>query len=172
MTAYVPGDEAAEILLGQAYVTMMNDGDLSRVFQSPPSLHHFLKVLQPPTFLVFDHDAKGIYIMCWMERMLGGAVFALWIRKDRRKSQESYKNYLRALYAALLHFPVVMGITEQKALVEQHCRFGYNLLCTVDGLYGAGRPGYVMQVDREKILARVRRTHWSDDEREFFKQQL
>lgn len=167
MTLYIPGDPDAELLLGQTYVELQSSGNLQLIFCEPPSLGTFLSLFRPPTALLFEHDMKGIYILCWLEPVLRGGTFALWIRQDHRHSPLAYRAYLKALVLALRAFPVVLGITGQETLVAQHERFGYTLRCKIDHLYGTGHPGWLLEVEKDRIYARVRRHNgWSVDDRE------
>lgn len=169
MTVYQPGDHEAELLLGQCYIELLKSEDLARLFVDPPSLRSFLNTFTPPICLLFEHDERGIFLLAWIEPSLKGAFFALWLRQDRRKSLGAYRGILMALCAGLSRFTVLLGITGQESLVAQHLKLGYDLLNKINGLYGPDRPGWLMQVNREKIHTRVRRhAGWSDSEREFF----
>ena len=168
MTVYYPGDAEAELLLGQCYVELMKTGDLHNLWVDPvPSLSQFFANFKPPVVLLFEHDPKGIWFLAWIEPSLKGCFFALWCRADRRVNGRAfYRAYLKALVATLQNFPVVMGVTGHKHLVEEHVRFGYTLKCQIDDLYGPGKPGWFLTVDRKRIYERVRRhVGWSSDER-------
>lgn len=167
MTVYQPGDHEAELMLGQCYVELLRSGDLAKLWVEPtPSLSQFFANFRPPNVLLFEHDLKGIFFLAWVEPSLKGCFFAMWIREDRRHSGAAYRAVLKSLTATLQHFPVVLGVTGHEHLVAEHEKLGYTLKCRIDHLFGSDRPGWVLQVDAERIYERVRRhVGWNEDER-------
>lgn len=127
MIAYDPHNSNHGTLLLHWYCHLVATGDMNRLFtHEAHALQDFLRVFEDKQ-LFFWCDDKGIYVAAWTAPCLGAVFFSLWIREDKRHSKQAYCCVCDAYDAVFHHWPTLMGLTKQKALLDEHVKMGYTI---------------------------------------------
>lgn len=151
MELYDPKDTQMTALVAQMWARINDTPDMEKMFAHPHTLATFFKAFEPPCVLLFDHDDEGITAATWFEPVFDGAFVSYWVRSDRRKSKVVLESYVRAVYAGLKIFRVLIGLTKQEELLDEHVKFGYTVLCQIPRIFG-GKPAWLVQIDEERFL--------------------
>ena len=75
--------------------------------------------------LMFAADAQGIYVAAWTAPWADIASFSCWVRADKRRARETWRELQTAYTVALEVYPALIGATRQAALHSAHLRMGY-----------------------------------------------
>ena len=155
MILYSQGDQTADDLLAQWWMRMRDEGELeTTLLPSAHALGGFYKIFQAGADLVFEVDDHGIWIAAWAERFMAGAMFGLWIRKDKRGKPSTLKKLLE-IYDLTFQQGVcaIMGVTRQPTLLPAHRKLGYNIGGKIPGLWD-GHDAWFVVLTREDFYGR------------------
>ena len=154
MILYEPSRDH-DLVLARWWTTLISGDDASRTF-SPDvtsNLHAFLSFFQLPRHLVFKLDGGGVWFAAWYEPIMSGAFFGLWIREDHRQSRASFVAFEESIRAGLVVSPVLIGVTRQPDLIDEHERVGYTLVGRIPELWD-GDDVWILTMTRESFNAR------------------
>jgi len=100
--------------------------ELENLFASPlRSLTEILGWAKHTVKIMFEMDNGGIWIASWVEPVLSGAYYGLWVRQDKRQTKGMLKHVDEVLDYSLTQFPVLMAITKQARLQDEMERLGF-----------------------------------------------
>jgi GNAT superfamily N-acetyltransferase len=132
---YTP-ESGADLLLAQWWARLNADGEMDRVFVEGHPLSAMFATLGPPRETFYAFDSQGVWLLAWFEPMLRGALFAGYVRPDRRRTELAKALAREALLYGTATFGVVMGLTAH-ANVIRFCRaVGFVESGRVPGLFG------------------------------------
>lgn len=124
-----------DALMLKWYQELLQTGDFDVTFMpSAKPLSRWLGIFRSCQ-LVFDCDEAGIWWAGWFEPTFGGAMYAMWCRKDKRHTIANTAHTLLALESGLVNWPVIFSLTIQPHLIEAQSRLGYNVVGEVPGLW-------------------------------------
>jgi hypothetical protein len=145
-----------EYLLIDWYAKLIQSGDMALTFTLDMRwMGNFLQYFRKAT-LGYACDEKGIFFACWLEPLLSGAFFGMWIREDKRQASTSLKLAIEAYGEAFKVYTVLMGLCKQDHLKDVHLKLGYTLQCTIPGLWN-GEDVAVYSMTREQWETRYER---------------
>lgn len=134
MFQYIPGKEH-DLLLLQWWEKLFKSGELQTTYGSgAESLGTFYELFRAPKLALMDADEEGIFFCMSLEPFMSGAAATLWIRDDKRRSIDLLKTLRLCYEKALDHFPVLIGVTRQQRLLEEHVKWGYTVLGEIPAL--------------------------------------
>lgn len=143
-----------DLLLARWWAILCETGELRTTFaKSIESLSSFYALFHPPSVLLFFTDANGIWLAAWFESVLSGAFMGLWSRQDKRKSRSAFRAVLSIYRQALVTWPVLIGVTKQEKLIDQHQRLGYTLLGKIPCLFD-GEDAFVLVLTKQTFRDR------------------
>ena len=147
MTIYEPSP-AADALVAAWWAAVHRAGEFPQtVGPSLAPLSAFLAHFQPPTVLLYEADADGLWFAAWLEPAMSGAFLGLWVAPHRRRSRAALTAFESVLTMALGRCPVVFGITRQAKLLDAHTRLGYTILGEFPGLF-FGETAWLLSLTR------------------------
>lgn len=145
-----------DMLLSKAYTDIMWSRDADKLLSAQhQTLSGFLRLCQPPNVVIYGIDdgaaaMNGIWLWSIVEPCYSGAFFSLWIKPEKRHTKQALKWTLDLYSKVLEESPVLLGITHQETLLEEHESIGYSILGKVPYLWG-GNDVWVMQVTKESF---------------------
>lgn len=138
------------MLLARWWAELHENKELLKTFSSEAlPLPGFYKTFEN-AILSFEADEKGIWFACWCVPSLSGAFFSLWIAKRKRKSKAAYRLTMKCYKEALAIWPVLMGITKQQALLEEHKKLGYEIVGRIPYVWD-GDEAWLVVLTQEKF---------------------
>lgn len=117
------------------------------------SMSKFYKLFKLPSFLTFKFD-EGIWFASWYEPVMAGGFLGIWAAKDKRQSRAMLIAVEDAISFGLDRFPVLIGLTRQKDILDEHCCMGYRVLGNIPELWAGGKDCWVVSINREQFNAR------------------
>lgn len=140
---YNPDNAAHQAALIVVFTNLVANEELEQTLApSSHTPHKFLSMMQH-SVTTFCADEYGIWFLGWFEPVFSGAFASTWVRKDRRGTKRHFLAMVEWLDKGLQLFPVLMGITKQKALLSEHYRLGYTLSGIIPSLWD-GEDAYLM----------------------------
>lgn len=107
--------------------------------------------------LFFEIDAAGLWIASWVEPVMSGAYWGVWVRADKRHSKAMLSHVNESLDLALQHFPVLMAPTKQPRLKYEMLRLGWIHQGDVPHLFdGSAADVYYMDKESRDVRKRWR----------------
>ena len=151
---YQPSREH-DLVVSAWWARLVAGPDAERTFTPSvtDTLSAFLGFFQQPKHLVFKLDTVGIWFAAWLEPVMSGAYFGLWIREDRRHSKLALVAFEESLSIAFTIFPVLIGVTRQPDLIDGHKRLGYTLLGQIPYLWD-DTDVYIMFITKDAFNSR------------------
>lgn len=147
MIAY-HADPAEDLLLSQWWTTLLDANEFLGTFTATlVPLSAFLAHFQPPTSLLYEADARGLWAAAWFEPVMSGAFLGFWARRDRRRTRGALEALETALTSGLARWPVLLGVTRSN-LLRAHRRLGYTVLGDIPHLWD-GRAVSVVMLTQE-----------------------
>jgi hypothetical protein len=126
------------------------DGDLYKMLpRSSWPLSCFYQLFRPPKTLLYAEDDKGIWFAVWLERMESAGIFSMWVAKRWRGTLKQYRITKLAYEGSFEMFPVLLGMTKQPDLLDEHKKVGYEVLGKVPGLFGGQEDAWIVMLTRE-----------------------
>ena len=151
---YIPSLEHDGLLL-QWWMRLVASGDISKCFmEDAKRLSRFYELLARPTRVTFKVDAGGIWFVGWFCPILAGATFDMWVAPQRRKSKAFVEAMCEALEWGFDRWPVLIGVTAQENLLDDHERMGYTVVGPIPDLWDKGKMAWTMYVTRDSFHAR------------------
>ncbi len=129
---YEKGRRDVDLWVTKWWFKMEADGDL-RVALSDQcqSLGELFGLISSPTkYVLFATDEDGIWFAAWFEPSLSGVFMGAWCAKEYRHrghGRRGLNAFLDAWEWGLQRWPVVIGITKQPAILDEHRRLGYTI---------------------------------------------
>lgn len=148
LAQYKPGIEQ-DCLLTYWYVTMIATKELQLTF-TELSLSAFLQSFQPPHHLIYAQSAGRIWFAAWFDPVFDGALLGVWGDKSKRRTKIGLGAFETAVEYGLARWPVLVGITRQEKLLDEHRRLGYTLMGKLPKLWG-GEDTWVLYLTRESF---------------------
>lgn len=128
--------QSDEFLLVDWYTKLVTSGDHYQTFgRDLRHLSTFLDYFKPPRIFVYAADRRGIYFAFWLESMLSGAAFGLWIREDARHKPSSLMLLKQCFHGAFKMATVLIAYTKQAHLRHPLERLGCDYLGRVPALW-------------------------------------
>ena len=156
MVVYKPSPEH-DMTLVRWWMDLTNSGEIEVVFsQSVVSFVDFLSLFLPPKTLVFEYDKLGIWLAAWFDPVMSGAFMGFWIAKRKRRTRDAYRAAVKIYDLALAEWPVLIGVTRQKELLDIHENMGYVSNGVIPHLWD-GQEAYVLHLTKESRIGRRRR---------------
>ena len=125
-----------DVALAAWWARLQATGDLDRTFlPTMRPLGAFLAYWRGNVVLFFDIDDAGLTAAAWLEPVMSGAFYSLWLRPDRRKSKASLAFVRATLERGLATWPVLLGLTRQPALLAGHRKLGYRVCADIPHLW-------------------------------------
>lgn len=144
------------LLVAWHYQLQTNPVEHVNLFMEPlRNLTNLLAWAKDQVKLMVSWDAKGLWGAAWVEPVMSGAFFGLWIRYDMRGTPAAVAFVNRCYDQSLEHFPVLIGITKQERLHAIHLRMGYLYLGIIERLFD-GDPARVYVMTKESRYGRRR----------------
>lgn len=137
-----------EYLLVDWYAKLIQNGDMALVFAPDMRyLGNFLAHFRKLT-LGYACDKDGIFFACWLEPLLSGANFGVWVRENMRHAPTTLRLLTTAYNEAFKVFTVLLGLCKQPALQDIHRKLGYKKAFTIPALWnGEDVDVYVITQD-------------------------
>jgi len=149
-----------DLLLAHWWAKMERDGDLPDLFtKSGQSLSSLYRIVGPGKTLLYGVDIGGIWVAFWFEPMMSGVFMGAWVAREHRRTRRALDAFLQAWELALIHHTVVIGVTRQREIINEHERLGYTVLGCLPGIWD-GEDAWAVMLTRPafvKTLARFRR---------------
>lgn len=148
-----------DMFLSKVYTDIVYAGDGEKVLgERMQSLFGFLSGCQPPNICILGFDAgprelNGAWMWTLMEPCYDGGFFSMWIRPEKRRTKQAFALAWECYERFFDEFPVLLGVTHQEDLLEEHQRLGYTLLGKVRNLK-QGQDVWIMTIHKEDFLAR------------------
>jgi|SRR5581483_3193661 len=128
--------EIDEFLLVDWYNNLIMSGDHFKTFyRDLRHLSTFLDFFKPPRTLAIAVDDKGIWFAYWIDSMMSGAFFGLWVREDKRQAPSMLKCFREAINGSFLFASVLISITKQDHVCRQLEKLGFDYLGRVPALW-------------------------------------
>lgn len=142
MRVYQPG--SADVILAQWWTGLTRDGELAPLFPARVhALSAFLARFQPPTVLLGEADADGLWAALWGTPWLGGATVNLWVRADKRRTKVALRAVEAGVGLLLTRWPVLVATTADLGLRDLYAGFGLQMSETPIPHLVDGVPGYL-----------------------------
>lgn len=144
----------SDLVLAKLFTEMAYSGDLEKMLgPRGKTLSGFLALCQPPNTCLLGIDEgllemEGAWLWAHFEPCFSGAFVGMWVRPEKRGMKGSVRTVLGILEAGLKDYPVLLNITHQERLLEEHTDFGYRMVGEVPLLWG-GRSVWLMQLTME-----------------------
>lgn len=154
MKIYEPGVNS-DLLLTEWWTHLGLSGDLERAFTVDLApLGAFLMEWRNISALMYEVDEQGsICKAAWVERVMSGGFYGLWIREDQRDSS-SLAFVLESTLLCLQRFPVLIYVTRSRETADTAIRFGANEIGEVPHIFD-GQAAIVLSITSEDL----RRVH-------------
>jgi hypothetical protein len=138
-----------EWLLVAWYQELVESGDMYVTFASDMRyLSNFLQFFRGRVTLGYSADERGIWFALWVEPMMSGAYWGVWIRKDKRHTVSAFKALAFGIDEALKYFTCIIGICKQEHLRDIHLKLGFKKLGVIPALWdGEDVDAYVLTRD-------------------------
>lgn len=146
-----------DMYLSKLYTDILYSGEAEKVLgERMQSLYGFLAGCQSPNICLLGFDGgekslNGAWLWTLLEPCYDGGFFSLWIKKEKRQSKQAFALILDAYHRYFEFFPVLMGVTYQKDILEEHQRLGYKILGKVTNLK-KDKDIWIMTCHREDFL--------------------
>jgi hypothetical protein len=138
MHEYEPGPAADGALL-RWWLRLAEADDLDRTFGPGAQAigEFFAQMRHPDATLVYGTDADGAIRLAFkLNTILGGAFVVLWVDPAWRTTREALATVAACYGAAFRSFPVLLGVTAQPGLLDEHQKWGYIVVGRIPALYG------------------------------------
>ena len=147
---YEPGHPDVDLWITKWWFKMTADGDLARsLSEQCQTLGQLFGLIASPTkYVLFVTDDDGIWFAAWFEPSLTGVFMGMWCSRERRRTRAGLHVLLDAWEWALLRWPVVLGITKQPDILDEHRRLGYAVHEPPVPHWFDGRPTWVLSLTR------------------------
>src|SRR5260221_9952572 len=94
-------------------------------------------MLQPPTAVFIELDLKiGAWFLAWLTPSFDGAFCSIWCHPTMRGSRQLVASSLKVWEMGLEEYPVLVGITKQPKLLDEHYRLGYTEVGVLPAFWG------------------------------------
>jgi hypothetical protein len=161
---YYNGGIDEDMLIGAWWAEMAKSGDLALcVNEHAQSLSEFYRLFKSPNWLLVDLNDyhTAVHFAAWFEPTFDGAFFSLWAHPTRKNKRRGLELLHKAYEIGFEHYPVLIGITKQKRLLDGHKRLGYTLLGAIPFLF-SGEDTYVLYLTKEAWQsARDKESTWA-----------
>jgi hypothetical protein len=150
ITLYEPTMQS-DLMLAKLYTEIIYSRDLDRLLAPDArTLSGFMKLCQPPNVCLLGTDEglenrDGAWMWANFEPCFSGAFVGMWIKAERRGSKGSLTAVVDILEAGLKDFSILLNITHQNYLLEEHEKFGYSLVGEIPLLW-AGRSVWLLKL--------------------------
>jgi hypothetical protein len=146
-----------EMLVVDWYAQLVQSGDMYVTFM--PEMRYmgnFLQYWRHAT-LGYAMDSKGIFFAFWLDPLLSGAFFGVWIRSEYRGKPVIVRLVTAAMDEAFKFASVLIALCKQEHLRDIISKLGAKLAMTIPGLWnGEAADAHVITKD-EWEASRVRR---------------
>lgn len=157
LVTYKP-DMQADMVLSKLYTDIIyaRDGD-GLLMPQAQTLSGFLSLCQAPNVCIlgFDEGEFGTFNGPWLwanfEPCFSGAFVALWIKPEKRGTKQAVRFTFDLLGGALEQCPLLLNVTKQEELLEEHEKMGYKLVGKLTGLW-EGKDVWLLSLDQEGLL--------------------
>lgn len=146
------GTAAEDVLLAGWWHQMEADGDLGLFAAGSRTMSELFRLMAAPgKALLYQFDARGLWIAYWAEQLLGALMTGFWIRHDRRRTREAGWEFL-CVSDLVTSWGTVVGVTKQREIVRLHERFGYTVVGEIPGMFD-GETAIILTLSRDHLLA-------------------
>lgn len=147
-----------DALMAQWYNVMLQRDELGKLFiEKSHSLSGFYDAIRRPTQTLFYVGAEGVWFVAMLTPHYAGASFDMWVHPGRRKSKAWVRAMCAALEVGFERYPVLVGLTAQENLLDDHVRMGYVVVGEVPKLWNGESPLWLMHITKESYEARKTR---------------
>lgn len=150
---YKPGIEQ-DCLLTHWYMMMIATKELHQTF-TELSLSAFLRSFQLPHHLIYAQDSGNghIWFAAWFDPVFDGALLGIWADKSKRPTKVGLATFEAAIEYGLARWPVLVSVTRQEKLLDEHRRLGYTLVGKLPMFWG-GENAWILHLTREGFDSR------------------
>lgn len=148
---YNPASPEHSLMMLQWYLRLEQDNELETTFSHQmTSLATFLGRFNNVT-LYFLADAQGIRAAVWFEKFVASAWMGMYFRPDCRKgnSRLQFEALVYAMNEAFQYVHTITGVTCRADILEAHRKLGYTISKQIDDLYGEGKPGWIVSLNKK-----------------------
>lgn len=144
-----------DALMAQWFARLCACGDVEKLFRpSAHTLSGFFNAIAQPTTTIFKVNDQGIWFVAMLTPHFAGASFDMWVAPNKRKGKAWVQAMCEALEYGFARYPVLMGLTAQENLLDDHVRMGYVVLGKVPALWDGEAPLWAMYITKETFDAR------------------
>lgn len=98
-------------------------------------------------------EREGAWMWAHFEPCYDGGFLSMWVRGEKRRTKQAIALAWEVYERFFEQFPVLLGITHQPDLLDEHKHMGYEILGRVPGLKN-GQDVWIMVLTRADFAAR------------------
>jgi hypothetical protein len=150
---------ANDIYLSKLYSDICIGGDGDKVLgEAMQLLSGFLAGCQSPRICLMAYDEgllerEGAWMWAHFEPCYDGGFLSMWVRGEKRRTKQAIATAFEVYERFFEQFPVLLGITHQPDLLDEHKHMGYTILGKVPGLKN-GKDVWIMTLTKAEFDAK------------------